>query len=537
MKTVVYQIPVEPVEEKVGKNSSTKMAAALQHINNQAYHLANRAITLFLNYLYPEPDKELLALKEGRQPINQLEEQISAIYKNQLSGHDHDQIKVLLEEKKLARKRWENQVADCQFYLNVKEKIRSEFPDFPELLRQHLLRKVVLDWLYSWMNQHAGNGFAANFPFYRHGTHLPLCYDREMVKWKKNESQRGEVQQFTLYWLNGIVLRTTFNEQDKRLPQVLNFLYFRSAQTDVRNRKLHDTLKPTLKLAGTKWTVHIPVLENVAPILAEQQAPLHIIFGFHHPICYAFGANHAKPLGIDNGNYILQQMKEFERRIQKMEADKKIGESARKEKIGRIEAARSAYIDALHAKAVKAIIELVKKGQKNIIAIEKWPIAEQEQIPCPVAYTHLPSLYDRLLCSVPQWKFDCFYNQLEKEAKRYGIYLKLFEPKWDFLQLYTDELTYTIKDKKTNKKVNRTCNLKAEQRIPSLYYNSDNLPKQQEALEGYMIFKFDREYNDTNGQLKLYSSPVHSKRKTEEFIYRIHIDFNLAMNAAMNKYS
>lgn len=537
MKTVVYQIPVEPVERREGKDLTTATADALQKINNQAYHLANRAITLFLNYLYPEPDKELLRLKEVRQSIKLIEERISGIYKNQTSAPSESDIDQLLEQKRSSRKSWEEGVADCQFYKEVKDTIREEFPDFPEFLRKNLLRKVVLDWLYSWMNQDKQTNFSANFPFYRHGTHLPLCYGKEEIRWEKNATGLESLPQYTLRWLDGIHLKTNFEAQDKRLPKVLEALYFQTAESNVRNRKAHDTLMPTLKLGGTKWSIHIPVLENVSPIQAEKEDALVVVFGFHYPIAYAFGVNHAKPLAIDNGKYILQQMKEFERRIEKIEHSFKKDEKERQNKIEKVFAARAAYIEALQVKAVKAIIELAKKGQKNLLAIESWPVITQEQKPMPDEFkqSKLPSLYERLLCGIPHWNFESFYGLLKEEGDKYGIRIDYFSPRWDYYKLYTSQLSYTIRNNTIGRSEKKSYSLNEKQRTPSEFYGKSNITKQNEKLEGYMTFKLDRQYNDTYAQLMLYSSPRDKKRETNEFIYRIHIDINMAMNVA-NEY-
>lgn len=527
MKTVVYQIPVEPVEEKEGEN---KTSEALDKINNQAYHLANRAITLFLNYLYPEPDKELLELKDARQAINHLEQEISVIYKNQTAVENKEEVERLMVEKKMARNAWEGRVPDCKFYKHVKETVQTEFPDFPELLRKRLLRKVALDWLYSWMNQHAGNGFAANFPFYKHGSHLPLCHNHKEIRWIPSGTRAG-VAQYTLRWLNSIRLKTTFTDHDKRLPKVLELLYSSDGTPDVRNRRLHDTLQPTLKLAGTKWSVHIPVLEDVSPVVTEQEEPLHIVFGFHHPICYAYGTNHAKPLGIDSGNYVRQQMKEFDKRIQKIKTDTKDDETIIQKKINKVKVAGAAYVEALQTKAVKAIVELAKKGQKNMIRMEQWPVPAQEQKQMPGDFRKLamPYLCERLLRSISQWNFASFYKALEEEAGKYKIYLDFFTPQWNFYKLYTRELTYT--DKKAGKKLIKT--LHDKQRIPFEYHSSEDMSKQDKKQEGYLMFKFNQEFNDAGGLLTLYSSPRHRKRKTNEYVYRIHLDLNMAMSAAI----
>jgi hypothetical protein len=52
MKTILYQIPVSPVEKKIGDYTETLNTEKLIIINDNAYHLANRAVTYLLGYLF-----------------------------------------------------------------------------------------------------------------------------------------------------------------------------------------------------------------------------------------------------------------------------------------------------------------------------------------------------------------------------------------------------------------------------------------------------------------------------------------------------
>jgi IS605 OrfB family transposase len=534
MKTVIYHIPVQPVEEKVGRKTLTKASDALKKINDEAYHLANRAVTLWLNSLYPLPSAELEELKAARNKVKDCEQKIKAIYNSYTAKENEEQVNILREEKKKELVFWENKVVASGFYKDVKEIIKKEFPDFPEKLRQELLHKVVLDWLYSWMNYNEANNFTADFPFYKHETHLPLCYDGEEIKWKKNLSSKNQPQQYILQWLNNIQLVTCFNDLDRRLPKVIEYLYFSQSTSDSRNRKAHRYLKPTLKQAGTKWSIHLPVLEKVVPVVAEKQDPICIIFGFIYPLCYAWGINHARALSIDSGKYIEGQARKFARRIEKIKENNKISGDAKHERINKIEFAKANYIEALENKAVNAIIEVAKKSQKNRICIEKWPIDKNECGPMQECFKQpgLPDLHARLLHGIESWNFNSFYKKLIEQTAVYGISIEFIKPCWDWLNLYTDTLTYDFKNHIKHRKEKRNWRLQLAQRIPHKYYTPGNPDEREKRQEGYSIFIFDKEYNNTNGGFTLYSSPKFAKRKSDKYIYRIHIDINMAMNAA-----
>jgi hypothetical protein len=531
MKTVVYQIPVSPVELKKGREPLTDMANALQKINNAAYHIANRAVTLWLNYLYPEPDNELVRLKEARGIVGKFEAEIKTIYDERTVVQKAARLANLIKGKRTELNTWENKVIFSSINKKIEATVKAEFPAFPDRLRTGLLRKVALDWMYTFINQHKADGFSAHFPFYRHEMHLPLCYDNGVVKWRKNNSHKNQIQQYTLRWLNNIELVTNFEGLDKRLPGLLELLYFSANTVDVRNRKPHHYLMPTLKQAGTKWSIHIPVLENVIPVPAEQEEPLYITFGFHYPVCYAWGSNHAKPLGIDNGKYILQQMKNFSKRIQKVTENKKQDVLQKKAKIESIRQAEKLYLEILQNKTVNAIIEVAKKAQKNRIVIERLPITAEQQ---PAAFRELglPLLHERLLCGVENWTFDAFYDKLGLEAKKYNIQILFTNSRWTYFNLYTNILTYDEKDRRTRQRVKKVWNLDAGQRRPYAYHGAVTDKSKIDKLEGYLIFRFKKEFNNTNGGLTLYASPRHGKRKTDDFVYRLHIDINMAMNAA-----
>jgi hypothetical protein len=494
MKTVVYQIPVSPVEEKKGRDLlSIEKTTLLQNTVNDAYHIANRAVTLWLSELFPATAAELITIKDAYKLVSESEAKLKTAISNKLT--QESEVEILKNEKRLQRKNWEDAVAKSGFYKKVKDIIKNEFPAFPERLRTALLHKVVLDWLYTSMNQKPDGSFSAAFSFYKHEMHVPLCYDGTEVKWKKLTESKDGSQQYILKWLNGIEFKTSFsNDKDKRLPVVLEQLYFTPASVNVRNRKEHNLLKPTLKKAGTKWSIHIPVLEAVEPVKAERQEPLNIVFGFIHPICYAWGTNHAKPLGMDNGSYITTQMKKFERRTEKATASSKLTEEKKKASLEKIEKAKASYIESLYTKAVNAVSLLARKAQKNKVVIEQWPVSKPVNSTIKIKGT--PDINNRFLCMLPGWNFNRFYSLLQKELNIYSIELIPVQPMADAFELYTASLTYTFKNKETNKKETKNWMLSREQLQTQNYYPAGTEPKK---LEGCFTFSFDKEYNPTNG--------------------------------------
>jgi hypothetical protein len=523
MKTVIYQIPVSPVEEKQGINyTKIENTLRLDAMVTDAYHIANRAVTLWLHEFYPQPPKELMELKEGYQIVQQAEQKIK-----QAAGNTEREI--LKQEKRIQRTKWEDAVAASDFYKKVKTIIAAEFPGFPPKLRSALLHKVVLDWLYAWMNQHPGGNFTAAFPFYKHEVHVPLCYDGKEVYWKQLRQSGDGNTQYILKWLNGIEFKTNFQKDvDRRLPVLLNQLYFTHETENVRNRKAHNLLQPTLKKAGTKWSIHIPVLEEVIPVSAEQQEPLFIAFGFIHPLCYAWGTNHAKPLSMDKGTYIQKQMQSFEKRKQKAESNTKLNSAQTAAALSKIETAKENYIQSLYTKAVQAIILLATKAHKNKIVIEQWPLTKPIHSNLNIKGT--PPVHERLLTTIKGWDFETFYCLLQKEAAAYQLEIIKDSPCSNAFELHLKELRYTQKNKITKRKEIKKWVLTIAEQNTQAYH----MPLAENGkLGGYFTFSFDREYSNTNTGFTLYSSPRSNIKTTvTKFVYRIHIDMNLVMNFA-----
>ena len=520
MKTVMYQIPVSPVEisKKSDEQPDTAMAQKLADINHQAYHMANRCASLLLSHFYPVVHVSVQQLIDGYNAVRQQEKIIETFYKTRSNSADDAFAKeTAIQDKRMALKQWETSIAESSVFKETQQVAVKEFAHMPGPLAAALLHKVVTDILHTFMNKNAVQSFAASFAFYRHEMHLPLCLDNKMIKWEQNQNSKDA---YYLHWFNGIKLKTNFSDRDLRLPALLQQLYFTNGQPVLHGRKPHGHIAPTLKQSGTKWSVHIPVLEDVQPVTAEKEQPLTVVFGFVYPIAYAFGTNHARALPFDTAAYITNQLHKFGKRMNDA-ADQP-------EQQEKIKTAQQKLMKRLTNKAAAAIVLLARKGQKNYIYIEPMPLQNQPSKPGYMTTGNLPGFNTRFFQNVEGWNFALFYETLRQQAAVYGITVKeTRQPQWEDLKLHV-----------RNFKRVKGNSFQVDNNEPFLIANQYTTKDEGHEKAGYLTFNFggkdlDNYVENTNGGFVLYESPDKTRHKGYDYKYRIQIDVNLAMNLSL----